>query len=67
MQDGEPIQHRIGMGGVIRVDPKPKVAKALPPKPKETTVVKNEPKPKPAKPLSRLEQLRLEAQKQAGR
>jgi hypothetical protein len=66
MQNGEPVQHRIGMGGVIRVDRKPKVvvAKVEPKKPTAT------PKPvapaaKPAKPLSRLEQLRLEAKKQA--
>lgn len=62
-RDGEPISHRIGMGGVLRVDPKPKE----PAKPKEGSaptkeVAKAE---TPAKPLSRLEQLRLEAQKQA--
>ena len=58
MKDGEPIVHRVGTGGSIRVDPKPKEAPAKPAEPK--VVAKNEPKPKP---LSRLEQLRLEAQK----
>ncbi|MCB1062406.1 MAG: PPC domain-containing protein [Verrucomicrobiae bacterium] len=62
-QNGEPISHRVGMGGVFRVDPKPKEpAKpaAAPAAPKKE-VAKAE---APAKPLSRLEQLRLDAQKQ---
>ena len=62
-QNGQPITHRVGMGGVLRVDPKPKVVAAAKPAPKE--VAKNEPKAAPAKPLSRLEQLRLEAKKQS--
>ncbi len=63
-QNGESITHRVGMGGVLRVDPKPKVVAAKPAaKPK--VVAKNEPKAKPAKPLSRLEQLRLDAKKQS--
>ena len=58
MKNGEPIVHRVGTGGTFRVDPKPKEA---PKKPAEKKVVAtNEAKPKP---LSRLEQLRLEAQK----
>jgi hypothetical protein len=63
LQDGEPIVHRVGMGGVIRVDPKPKEA---PPKPAATptNVVAKAEAPK-EKPLSRLEQLRLEAKKEA--
>lgn len=62
MQNGEPISHRVGMGGVFRVDPKPKeVKKEAAPKPAKT-VAKVE---KKEKPLSRLEQLRLEAQKEA--
>ncbi len=67
MQNGEPIQQRLGMGGVVRVDPQPKAPAKPAPKPaaKPTEVAKAEPKPKPAKPLSRLEQLRLEAKKQA--
>lgn len=66
MQNGQPITHRVGMGGIIRVDPKPKApatpAPAAAPDPKKAAVAKAEP---PAKPLSRLEQLRLEAQKQS--
>jgi hypothetical protein len=71
MKNGEPIQHRIGMGGVIRVDRKPKevakVADGRPDPKKETPAPKPVAKtaPKPSKPLSRLEQLRLEAKKQA--
>jgi hypothetical protein len=53
-QDGEPIQHNLGMG-TLRVD------KPLPPKPNASPVAKAEEKKEaPAKPLSRLEQLRLE-------
>ncbi|MEM7698166.1 MAG: PPC domain-containing protein [Verrucomicrobiota bacterium] len=62
--NGEPIVQRVGMGGILRVDPKPKAPAAAPAKPK-TEVAAAAPKPKPEKPLSRLEQLRLEA-KQAG-
>jgi hypothetical protein len=54
-QDGEPIQHNLG-SGTLRVD------KPLPPKPNAQPVAAAEKKPDaaPAKPLSRLEQLRLE-------
>ncbi|MCB1236735.1 MAG: PPC domain-containing protein [Verrucomicrobiae bacterium] len=64
MQNGQPITHRVGMGGVLRVDPKPKepAKPAAAPDPKKAAVAKTE---QPAKPLSRLEQLRLDAQKQA--
>lgn len=66
MQNGEPITHRVGMGGVLRVDPKPKApatpAPAAAADPKKAAVAAA---PAPAKPLSRLEQLRQEAQKQA--
>lgn len=61
VQDGEPIVHRVGMGGVFRVDPMPKEPA---PKPAEPKVVAKNDAPK-EKPLSRLEQLRLEAQKEA--
>lgn len=61
-KDGEPITHRVGKGGVIRVDPKPKEPAKPKEKPKE--VAKNDAK-KQEKPLSRLEQLRLEAQQEA--
>ncbi|MEM9016796.1 MAG: PPC domain-containing protein, partial [Verrucomicrobiota bacterium] len=61
VRNGQPIVHRVGMGGVVRVDPKPKEAPA---KPKESSkvVAKNDPKEKP---LSRLEQLRLEAKQES--
>jgi hypothetical protein len=67
MQNGEPITHRVGMGGILRVDPKPKAPATPAPAPaavdpKKAAVAAA---PKPAKPLSRLEQLRLDAQKQA--
>lgn len=59
MKDGEPILHRLAMGSVFRVDPKPKEVKEVP-KP-----VAAAPTPeKKEKPLSRLEQLRLEAKKE---
>ena len=62
-KNGEPISHRVGMGGVIRVDPKPKEpATPKPAEPAKKEVAKTEPAKKP---LSRLEQLRLEAKKQA--
>jgi hypothetical protein len=64
VKNNQPILHKVGMGGVFRVDPAPK-------KPAPTPVAKQ---PEPAKavaqapaapaamkPLSRLEQLRLEA------
>lgn len=58
MKDGEPILHRLAMGSVLRVDPKPKEA------PKADVATAPAPEKK-EKPLSRLEQLRLEAQKEA--
>lgn len=59
-KDGEPIVHRLAMGSVFRVDPMPKEVKPAP-----TTEVAAAPAPeKKEKPLSRLEQLRLEAQKE---
>ncbi len=63
IQNGEPIVHRVGMGGVIRVDPKPKEAPAKPAATPAKVVAKAD-APK-EKPLSRLEQLRLEAKKEA--
>ena len=61
-KNGEPISHRVGMGGVIRVDPKPKEPATPKPAPEKKEVAKTEPAKKP---LSRLEQLRLDAKKQA--
>jgi len=58
---GKTQQQRAAMGGVFRVDPKPKE-----PKPEAAkAVAKADPKKPAEKPLSRLEQLRLEAKKQA--
>jgi hypothetical protein len=59
MENGEPVIHNIGRGGVLRVDApaaqkKGEVAK--------TTVAPNPAPGQTAKPLSRLEKLRLEAQ-----
>jgi len=62
MKDGEPIVHRVGMGSVLRVDPKK--PKEAPAKSAETKVVASN-KPASEKPLSRLEQLRQEAKEQA--
>ena len=62
------LPHSIGQGGQFRIDnppPAPKKLVAAKPKPKAPTVAKN-PKPKPAKPLSRLEKLRLAAKEAAG-
>jgi hypothetical protein len=66
MKDGEPIQHSLGGGGCLRIDP---------PKPAPTQVAAAKPAGAPAaakpveKPLTRLEKLRLdhsEARKKAG-
>ncbi len=58
MENGEPVIHNIGRGGVLRVDPPRAAKKGEPAK----TVAKAPPPGQPAKPLSRLEKLRLEAQ-----
>ncbi len=61
-ESGEPILHNLGTGA-LRVD------KPLPPKPNAPVAAAPKPEPKPAepmaKPLSRLEQLRLEAAERA--
>ena len=58
---GELITHTVGQGGQIRLDnPPPKPKAPAKPKPK-TVVAKAPPKPAKKKPLSRLEQLRLDA------
>jgi hypothetical protein len=67
-QNGEPIVHYLGGGGVLRVDPPPppQVAAAAPPPPPPPPPAA-EPAPPaaapPPRPLSRLEQLRLEAKR----
>lgn len=58
--NGEPVLHRLAMGSVLRVDPKPKEVAAAP-----KAAVAAAPAEKKEKPLSRLEQLRLEAKKEA--
>jgi hypothetical protein len=60
MHEGEPIVHRLAMGSVFRVDPKPKEVAAAPAPAAKPAA----PAEKKEKPLSRLEQLRLEAQKE---
>jgi hypothetical protein len=62
VKDGEPIVHRLAMGSVLRVDPLPKVAVAAPKAAAAPAPVAAAEKKE--KPLSRLEQLRLEAQKE---
>ena len=63
-QNGEPIVHNVG-GTELRIDPPPPPM-TEPPKTEPMPVAKKEePKPPAAKPLTRLEQLRLEAQKRA--
>ena len=61
MKDGEPIIHNLGRGGVLRVDAPPQPKKGEAPKPQ---VAQAKPQQPSAKPLSRLEKLRLEAQEQ---
>jgi len=60
-RDGEPIVHNLGRSGTLRVDAPPQPKKGEPPKP----VVAQAPAQPAAKPLSRLEKLRLEAQETA--
>lgn len=65
-EGGQQLRQRAGMGGIFRVDPKPKEAPK--PAPKPAAVAENKPAapaPKPEKPLTRLEQLRLEAKQRA--
>ena len=58
MKDGEPIIHNLARGGVLRVDPPPQPKKGEAPKP---AFIAKAQQPA-ARPLSRLEKLRLEAQ-----
>lgn len=66
VKEGEPIVHRLAMGSVLRVDPKPKVAteEAKPAAAAAAAVAAVE---KKEKPLSRLEQLRQDAQKEGAK
>ncbi len=65
--NGHLLTQSAGSGGQLRIDNPPKPRKNAPPKPKAKTVTaKNEAsKPKPKKPLSRLEKLRLIAKERA--
>lgn len=66
-EGGHQIRQRAGMGGIFRVDPKPKEAPKPAPKPANVAAAAKPaaPAPKPEKPLTRLEQLRLEAKQKA--
>lgn len=55
-ENGQTILHQVGQGGTLRIDKPPENA----PPPKEPQQVKNEPEAPTEKPLSRLEQLRLQ-------
>jgi hypothetical protein len=61
------LRQSAGSGGQLRIDNPPKPRKNAPPKPKAKPVAakKEVPKPKPKKPLSRLEKLRLIAKERA--
>lgn len=63
-ENGKEYRQRAGLGGVVRVDPVPVAPKKAAPAP--VKVAQTAPAAPPAaKPLSRLEQLRLDAKKQA--
>ena len=59
MKDGEPILHNLARGGVLRVDPPPPPKKGETPKPQVAQA--QAPAAPTAKPLSRLEKLRQDA------
>ncbi|MCF6314514.1 MAG: PPC domain-containing protein [Verrucomicrobiales bacterium] len=65
MKNKQPILHKVGMGGIFRVDPATKKVVAKPAAKKAAPAAKKvvAKAPAPKKPLSRLEQLRLEAKK----
>jgi hypothetical protein len=65
MENGVPVPHIIGQGGILRVDPPPPAPPPAPAAQPQPAAVAQTPAPPPpaAKPLSRLEQLR---QQQAG-
>ena len=69
-QNGEPIAHNVGGGGVLRIDAPPPPKKEEKPKPAKVAKAKPQAAPKPKteakpKPRSRLQKLRLEARKRA--
>ena len=65
--NGHLLTQTAASGGQLRIDNPPKPRKNAPPKPKAKPVATNKeaPKPKPKKPLSRLEKLRLIAKERA--
>lgn len=63
LENGVPIPHTIGGGGVFRVDPPPPAPATPPPAAAAVAKVDAPPAPPAAKPLSRLEQLRQQAAK----
>ncbi|MEC8973057.1 MAG: PPC domain-containing protein, partial [Verrucomicrobiota bacterium] len=63
--NGHLLRQSAGSGGQLRIDNPPKPRKNAPPKPKPVAAKKEAPKPKPEKPLSRLEKLRLIAKERA--
>ncbi len=66
-RDGEPIIQSLAGGGTLRVDkPRPAITAAAPPAPPPpTSAAAPAPPPAPEKRLSRLDQLRLEAEQKA--
>ena len=63
-ENGQPIIHSLGQGGVLRID-KPAPAPGKPAAKKDASAVaKKDPQKKQEKPLSRLEQLRQRSQQQ---
>ena len=63
--NGHLLRQSAGSGGQLRIDNPPKPRKNAPLKPKPVAAKKEAPKPKPKKPLSRLEKLRLIAKERA--
>jgi len=62
MKNGEPVVHSLGRGGVLRVDAPPPPKKGEPPKPAVAQAAPQPAAAPEAKPLSRLEKLRLDAE-----
>ena len=63
--NGHLLRQSAGSGGQLRIDNPPTPRKNAPLKPKPVAAKKEAPKPKPKKPLSRLEKLRLIAKERA--
>ena len=63
--NGHLLRQSAGSGGQLRIDNPPKPRENAPPKPKAKPVAAKKEVPKPKKPLSRLEKLRLIAKERA--